>query len=134
MYEETDQLVSAQMQKSLDWMIAHGWKIGLILLAGLVAWIVAGWLGTRLSGLFKRNQTDDNSRKLGQTLGGALRWTLRSAVLIVATVLVLNQLGVNVKPVIYKALDWLITQGPGIVFTLILGFVALKVATLLAAK
>ncbi len=134
MYEETDQMVSAQMQKSLDWMITHGWKIGLILLAGLAAWIVAGWLGTRLSGLFKRSQTDDNSRKLGQTLGGALRWTLRSAVLIAATVLVLNQLGVNVKPVIYKAVDWLITQGPGIVFTLILGFVALKVATLLGAK
>ncbi|MCL4179604.1 MAG: mechanosensitive ion channel family protein [Verrucomicrobia bacterium] len=115
-------------------MVTHGWKIGLIVLAGLAAWIVAGWLGTRLSSLFKRNQADDNSRKLGQTLGGALRWTLRAAVLIVATVLILNQLGVNVKPVIYKAVDWLITQGPGIVFTLILGFVALKVATLLAAK
>jgi moderate conductance mechanosensitive channel len=134
MHEEAEQFASAQMQQSLDWIVIHGWKIGLIVLAGLAAWIVAGWLGTRLSGLFKRNQADDSSRKLGQTLGGTLRWTLRSAVLIVATVLILNQLGVNVKPLVYKAVDWLITQGPGIVFTLILGFVALKVATLLGTK
>jgi moderate conductance mechanosensitive channel len=53
---------------------------------------------------------------------------------IAAGVLILNELGVNVSPVLYKALDWFLTQGPGIVVTLIFGFVALKVATFLASK
>ncbi len=122
------------MQKSVDWFVTHGWKIGLVVVAGLVAWTLAGWLGTRLCKLFTRVPEDENSNKLGQTLGSALRWTLRSAIVIVAGILILNELGVNVKPVMYRAVDWLILQGPGIIFTLILGFVALKVATLLASK
>jgi len=134
MEEAAEQQTLENVQKSMDWLLTHGWKIGLIALAGLAGWIVAGWLGTRLSKLFTRDPADENANKLGQTLGATLRWTLRAAVAISGVILILNELGVNVKPVVYKAVDWLITQGPGIVVTLILGFVALKVATLLASN
>jgi small conductance mechanosensitive channel len=106
----------------------------LIAVAGLAAWVVAGWLGRRLSKLFTRQPADEDSKKVGQTLGATLSWTLRSVIVIAAGIFILNELGVNVRPVLYRAFDWLIIQGPGIVVTLILGFVALKVATLLATK
>jgi moderate conductance mechanosensitive channel len=134
MEDQSEQQVLEHMRQGMDWIVTHGWKIGLIALAGLVGWIVAGWLGTRLCRLFTRRPDDEASQKLGKTLGSTLRWTLRATVVIVAGIFLLNELGVNVKPVIYKAVDWLLMQGPGIVFTLILGFVALKVATLLASR
>jgi len=132
--EQAEQQALAHMRASVDWLIQHGVKIGLIAAAALVGWVIAGWLGTRLCKLFTRRTADEASSKMGQTLGSAVRWTLRAAVVVAAGVLTLNELGVNVSPVLYKALDWFLTQGPGIVVTLVFGFVALKVATFLASK
>jgi small conductance mechanosensitive channel len=136
MQDDTEQQALEHLRTGMDWMITHGWRILVIAVAALAAWIIAGWLGKRLSKLFAKpaDAGDDASRKVGQTLGSALCWTLRSVVVVVAGMLTLNELGVNVRPVLYRAFDWLIVQGPGIAVTLILGFVALKVATLLASK
>jgi small-conductance mechanosensitive channel len=132
--DQSEQQALRHLREGFDWFVNHGLEIGLILIAALVGWIFAGWLGTRLCRLFTRKTADEAAGKMAQTLGSALRWTLRASIVIAAGILILNELGVNVKPVLYKAFDWLLTQGPGIVFTLILGFVALKAATLMASK
>jgi small conductance mechanosensitive channel len=134
MQDDTGQQALEHLRRGVDWLVAHGGRIALIALAALAAWIFAGWLGKRLSGLVARKTGDEDSRKVGMTLGATLCWTLRSVVLAAAGILTLNEFGVNVQPVLYRAFNWLIVQGPGIVVTLILGFVALKVATLLASK
>jgi moderate conductance mechanosensitive channel len=124
----------ASVERSVDWLLNHGWKIALILAVGLVLWIVAGLLGTRLSRWVTRDPSDEGSKKLGQTVGAALAWTLRLAILFGAGLLILNELGLNLQPVVYRLINWLFATGPIVAVTIALGFVALRAATFLATK
>lgn len=124
----------ASVERSVEWMLNHGWKIALILGVGLALWILAGLLGTRLTQWITRDPSDEHSKKLGQTLGSALRWTLRMVILFGAGVLLLNELGLDLQPLVYRVVDWLVGTGPIVAVTIVLGFVAMRVATFLSTK
>jgi len=63
-----------------------------------------------------------------------VHWLLMIAILAVGLSILLNEAGLSMERVFNRALDWVVSNGLGIAIIVALTFVALKVASLLAAK
>lgn len=124
----------ALIETSRAWLVQHGINLGLIIALTFVVLKVVAVLNRKLVGRFFKERADADSQKLAQTVLAAMRWTLFLAILAVAVVLILGEVGVNVRFLLEMVVTWLMSRGPGIVLIVAIAIVALKATGLLTAK
>jgi small conductance mechanosensitive channel len=95
--------VNAYFQKAVDWSLSNGINILLVLILTGIALKAAKVLSTRLISLTLRQKEDPEFKKRTQTLGSIIRYVLIIAILIVAAMTVLKELGVEIAPVLAAA-------------------------------
>jgi small conductance mechanosensitive channel len=116
------------------WLARHALNLGLIIGATcLVLWLVAVLNRKLVNRLFKE-RPDEASQKMAQTIVAAVRWTLFLAILAVAVVMILGEVGGNTGFILNMALAWLMTRGLGVVLIVAIAFVALKATGLLTTR
>jgi small-conductance mechanosensitive channel len=87
----------------LLWLVSNGLGIAIILAMTFVALKIAGLLAGKLVAFLKRDKLDIESQKRADTLSSVIRWVLRTGIMLVATVMLLGQLGVQIGPIIAAA-------------------------------
>jgi small conductance mechanosensitive channel len=85
------------------WFFTTGLRIVLIAVITLIVMKVIRVISSRLSVLFLRKSEDEESKKRAKTLSSVIRNLLNVAVLIIAVITVLGQLGVEIGPVLAAA-------------------------------
>jgi small conductance mechanosensitive channel len=91
------------LNRALDWLLSNGLGIAIILALTFVALKVATMLAARLGAFLSRDKLDTESQKRADTLSSVIRWVLRTAILMVAAVMLLGQLGVQIGPILAAA-------------------------------
>ncbi len=86
-----------------NWFFTAGLKIILIAVITLIVMRVIRVISSRLSVLFLRKREDEESIKRAKTLSSVIRNLLNVAVLIIALMTVLGQLGVEIGPILAAA-------------------------------
>jgi small conductance mechanosensitive channel len=94
---------NAYFQKGVDWLLTSGLNIALVLILALIALKAAKVLSTRLISVVVKQKEDPEFQKRTQTLGSIMRYVLMIAILIVAAITVLKELGVEIAPVLAAA-------------------------------
>jgi small-conductance mechanosensitive channel len=117
-----------------DWLHQHALTVAVIVVVTIVVLKVAAMVNRRLFARLFQGKPDEVSQKLAQTVTSAAHWLIEIAVMAVAVSVLLNEVGVSMDRVVNRALDWLLSNGLGIAIILAITFVALKAATLLAAR
>jgi small conductance mechanosensitive channel len=95
--------INAYVQKAVDWFLTSGLHITLVLILALIALKAAKVLSTRLISVVVRQKEDPEFQKRTQTLGSIVRYVLIIAIIIVAAMTVLKELGVEIGPVLAAA-------------------------------
>jgi small conductance mechanosensitive channel len=95
--------VNAYLQKLINWCLSSGLHIGLILILTGIALKAAKVLSNRLISVVVRQKEDPEFQKRTQTLGSIIRYVLIIAIIIVAAMTVLKELGVEIAPVLAAA-------------------------------
>ncbi|MGH7973725.1 MAG: hypothetical protein ACREIC_33830, partial [Limisphaerales bacterium] len=99
--------VGVNMQHVADlvvaWMLTNGLGIALILVLTFGVMKVAGILAERLVLFLRRDKMDIESQKRADTLTSVIRWVLRTSILLVSSVMLLGQFGVQIGPIIAAA-------------------------------
>jgi len=89
--------------RATDWLVGNGLGIAIILALTFVALKVAGFLASRLVAFLSRDEHDFEAKKRADTLSQVIRWGLRTGIMLVATVMLLGQLGVQIGPILAAA-------------------------------
>jgi small conductance mechanosensitive channel len=116
------------------WLHQHALSVTVIVVVAVVVLKVAAVVNRRVFVRLFKGKADEDSQKLAQTVTSAAHWLITIAILAVALSVLLNEIGVSMDRVVNRALDWLLSNGLGIAIILAITFVALKAATILAAK
>lgn len=95
--------IQAFFQKGIDWSLSSGIHILLVLILTGIALKAAKVLSNRLISLAMRQKEDPEFQKRTQTLGSIIRYVLIIAIIIVASMTVLKELGVEIAPVLAAA-------------------------------
>jgi len=95
--------VNAYLQKVVNWSLSSGVHILFVLILTAVALKATKVLSTRLTSLAMSQKEDREFQKRAQTLGSIIRYVLVIALLIVAAMTVLKELGVEIAPVLAAA-------------------------------
>ena len=93
----------AVLQLAVAWLLTNGLGIALIVVITFVALEVSGILAGRLVAFLNRGKRDAESRKRADTLTSVIRWVMRTGILLLASVMLLGQLGVQIGPIIAAA-------------------------------
>ena len=91
------------LQQMGQWLLYKGVAIFLILVGTLVLIKVVGLVTKRMSMLLSRRKLDDEYKKRADTLSSFIRNFLNVAILVVAMVTILGQLGIEIGPVLAAA-------------------------------
>jgi len=91
------------LSQTTDWLLGNGIRIAIIVALTFVALRAARLLTAKLSSFLTRNKLDIESQKRVGTISSVVQWILRTAILLVAGVMLLGQLGVPIGPVIAAA-------------------------------
>ena len=91
------------LNRALDWLLSNGLGIAIILALTFVALKAAGILAAKLVAFLNRDKLDLESQKRADTLSSVIRWVLRTGILLVASVMLLGQLGVQIGPILAAA-------------------------------
>jgi moderate conductance mechanosensitive channel len=89
--------------RALDWLVGNGLGIAIILAMTFVALKVAGLLAGKLVAFLGRDKRDLEAQKRADTLSSVIRWVLRTGIMLLATVMLLGQLGVQIGPILAAA-------------------------------
>jgi len=100
---EVEMDINAYFQKVINWSLSSGLHIILVLILTLVALKAAKALSKRLVQFAVHQRKDPEFEKRAQTLGSILRYVAVFAVLIVATITVLREFGIEIGPLLAAA-------------------------------
>jgi small conductance mechanosensitive channel len=89
--------------EGLHWLATDGVAILITLAIAVVALKLAQSLSARFSHLLQHGKDDAESQKRAATLSGMIRWVLRTTIILVAALMILDKLGVQIGPVIAAA-------------------------------
>jgi small-conductance mechanosensitive channel len=89
--------------RALDWLLSNGLGIAIILALAFIFLKVAGILAGKLASVLNRGKLDIEGQKRADTLSSVIHWVLRIAILLVAAVMLLGQVGVQIGPIIAAA-------------------------------
>lgn len=85
------------------WAFSAGLKIVLVLALALIVLKAVKMISTRLSKGILKNQEDEDSVKRAQTLTSVIRNLLNAVIIIIASMTVLGELGIEIGPVLAAA-------------------------------
>ena len=117
-----------------DWLHEHALSVTVIVVVTIVILKVAAVVNRRAFARLFRSKPDEESQNLAQSVTKAVHWLVELVVMLVALSFLLAEIGVSMDRVLNRVVEWLLSNGLGIAIILALTFVALKVATMLAAK
>jgi small conductance mechanosensitive channel len=86
-----------------NWVATAGVRVLIVLIITLVAFKAVRVLSTRLAELFGKQKIDDEYKKRAQTLGSVIRHLLNVAVVAIAIITILGQLGIEIGPILAAA-------------------------------
>lgn len=92
--------LNAYLQKAGGWLLTSGLHILLVSVLAMVALKAAKVFSTRLIVIVSRQKEDPEFQKRTQTLGSIVRYVLIIAVLVVATIMILKEFGVEIGPLL----------------------------------
>jgi small-conductance mechanosensitive channel len=95
--------INSYLQKAGNWFLASGLQIILILILTMIALKAAKMLSTRLIAVVVRQKEDPELQKRTHTLGSIVRYVLTIVILVVATMTVLNEFGIEIGPILAAA-------------------------------
>jgi small conductance mechanosensitive channel len=87
----------------LEWLTADGVRILLILILAFVSLKLARLISRRIFAPFKMIELEPEMQKRADTLASLIRYTLNITILVVATVMILEQFGIDIGPIIAAA-------------------------------
>ncbi|MBN1105323.1 MAG: mechanosensitive ion channel family protein [Deltaproteobacteria bacterium] len=86
----------------MDWLLTSGLRVVLIVVLTLIALRVARFVSTHVFALSKRGK-DQEFQKRVDTISSVIRYILVFAILVVATIMVMGELGIQIGPVLAAA-------------------------------
>lgn len=86
-----------------SWAVNTGLKLVLILIITLIAIKGVQLLSVRLSALFSKKKIDAEYKKRADTLGSVIRHILNVVIFIMATMMILGQVGIKIGPILAAA-------------------------------
>ena len=86
-----------------EWFLTSGVRVVLIIAATFVLLKIATVVSDRMRGMIGRKESDLEFEKRSGTLSSVVHWTLRVVILTVAFFLLLNEFGVDLRPVLAAA-------------------------------
>lgn len=95
--------INEYIQEFVDWFLTSGLRVGITLILTFVALKAAGFFAARLIAALSRHRDDVEYQKRTRTLGSIVRYVLNTAVLIIAAMIVLGELGIEIGPVLAAA-------------------------------
>jgi small-conductance mechanosensitive channel len=91
------------VEQGTQWLLTSGLRILLIVALTLIALRVARMLSRRVFATLQREETDVEKRKRTETLSAMLFYVARAVIVIIASLTVLRETGVDVGPVLAAA-------------------------------
>ena len=95
--------IDKYMTAAADWLASNGPRVIVIVVLALILLKVASLLSRKISALLSAKGAGIEQEKRAGTLSGVIHWLLRVVILAVACVMLLDQFGVKVGPVIAAA-------------------------------
>jgi len=95
--------MNAYFQKLITWCLSSGLHIALVLILTLIALKAAKILSKRLLDFIVRQKEDPEFQKRTQTLASIIRYVLVITVLLVGTMMVLKEFGIEIGPLLAAA-------------------------------
>jgi small-conductance mechanosensitive channel len=86
-----------------DWAVAHAIRILVIIIAGYVLLKLAQLLSTRFFRFLEHGHTDPEARKRSETLSSLVRNVLRIGILAVTVMMVIDEIGIEIGPILAAA-------------------------------
>src|SRR5947209_3606576 len=87
----------------VGWVLAGGVRVILIIVATVILLNVIGIVTRNIQAVLERKHPDVQSKERAVTLSSVLRWTLRVSVIIVAFMMLLEQVGLSIGPTLAAA-------------------------------
>lgn len=91
------------LQKVIDWLLKSGLHIFFILILTIIALKVTKSLSSRLVDILTKQKEEPEFQKRTQTLGSIVRYALTVVILIVASMTVLKEFGIEIGPILAAA-------------------------------
>jgi small-conductance mechanosensitive channel len=95
--------MNAYIQQFVNWSLTSGLHILITIILSFVAIKAGKLLATRLIVALAKQKEDPEFKKRTQTLGSIVRYVLTIAILIVAAMIVLGELGIEIGPILAAA-------------------------------
>jgi small conductance mechanosensitive channel len=95
--------LNAYFQKLINWCLSSGLHIALVLILTLIALKAAKVLSKRLVDFIVRQKEDPEFQKRTQTLASIIRYVSVIAILLVGTMMVLKEFGIEIGPLLAAA-------------------------------
>jgi small conductance mechanosensitive channel len=85
------------------WLLSVGLRILVVVIVALLALKLSRFVATRIISGFMKVKTDEEVEKRARTLEPLMRYTLRTAILIIALIMILGELGIEIGPILAAA-------------------------------
>jgi len=95
--------INEMWQLVFSWLINHGLKILLIIILTFVALKISKMLANRIFTAFKKTGLEAEIQKRTDTLNSLVRYILHTVILALAVVMILDELGIEIGPVLAAA-------------------------------
>ncbi len=89
--------------KAMDWFLTHGLRILVILFLAWVAIRLAKGISRRMVKFFVQQREEMEFQKRAQTVGEVVRYAMMVAIVVVASMTVLREIGINIGPILAAA-------------------------------
>lgn len=86
-----------------EWVLASGLRIALVLILTGLALKIATTLAGRVGGFLTRGDDDEELKKRSTTLVSVTRYALKVTIFLMATMIVLRELGIEIGPILAAA-------------------------------
>lgn len=89
--------------KAWNWVVTSGLQIVVILLLTVIALKIAVFFSNRLVAALSHRKQDTEYQKRTETLGSVIRNTLRVVILAATSMMIMNELGIEIGPILAAA-------------------------------
>ncbi len=95
--------VKQYLDPIVDWLLASGLRIALIIVLTLIALKIAKIVSNRIFSVFLKRDTEGEFKKRADTLSSLLRYVFGISIFITAAIMVLGEFGIEVGPILAAA-------------------------------
>ncbi len=95
--------LNTYLQNMWSWLLSNGVKVVFIVLLGFIALKIAGIISNRLVTAFRERGKDSEIQKRTETLGSVIKHILTVLILLITSMMILEQLGIEIGPILAAA-------------------------------